>query len=95
MTCYFMYILCRVYIMMIPGYKRGKEIELSYKVNKEEHWLISTSTLDAEPGASSGYYVQWMQIFSKPEARTLGAATEKLKVKKQERKLCDSPLPVL
>ena len=37
MTCYFMYILCRVYIMMTPGYKRGKEIELSYKVNKEGH----------------------------------------------------------
>lgn len=81
--------------MMSPGYKRGKEIELSYKVNKEGHWLISTSTLDAEPSASSGYYVQWMQIFSKPGARILGVAIEKLKMKKQERKLCDSPLPVL
>lgn len=79
MTRYFMCILCHVYIMMTPGYKRRKEIELSYKVNKEEHWLISTSTLDAEPSASSGYYEQWMQIFSKLGARILGVVTEKLK----------------
>lgn len=32
--------------------------------------------------------------YSRPGARILGVAIEKLKMKKRERKLCDSPLPV-
>lgn len=40
MICYFMYILCYVYIMRVLGCKRRKEMEFSYKVNKEIIYLF-------------------------------------------------------